>query len=57
MGWHNDEVQDAVALAEIELCTELIIAASRSDGRMSAEEVDAVLGVVDLSALSHSRAS
>lgn len=56
MGWHNDDVQDGVALAEIELCTELIIAASRSDGPMTTEEIDTVLGV-ELSAVSHYRAS
>lgn len=50
MGWHDDAVQDTVALAEIELCTDLIIAASQSDGPMSPEQIDAVLGVNNRSA-------
>ena len=39
-------VQDHVALAEIELCGELIIAASAADGeRLSADRIDEVLRV------------
>lgn len=38
--------QDCVALAEIELCGELIIAASGADGeRLSADRIDEVLRV------------
>ncbi|KND26342.1 hypothetical protein [Streptomyces acidiscabies] len=40
-------VQDHVALAEIELCGELIIAASSADGeRLSLDSIDKVLRVV-----------
>ncbi|WP_416975776.1 hypothetical protein [Streptomyces sp. 4F14] len=40
-------VQDHVALAEIELCGELIIAASSADGeRLSLASIDQVLRVV-----------
>ncbi|MCK8681564.1 MULTISPECIES: hypothetical protein [Streptomyces] len=40
-------VQDPVALAEIELCGELMIAASASDGdRLSAARIDEVLNVI-----------
>lgn len=39
-------VQDHVALAEIELCGELIIAASAADGeRLSSDRIDEVLKV------------
>jgi hypothetical protein len=38
-------VQDHVALAEIELCGELIIAASAADDRLSLESIDEVLNV------------
>ncbi|NGO10803.1 hypothetical protein G5C60_25210 [Streptomyces sp. HC44] len=39
-------VQDHVALAEIELCGDLIIAASAIDGdRLSPDRIDEVLGV------------
>jgi hypothetical protein len=38
-------VHDYVALDEIELYGELMIAASRSDGPLSMAEIDAVLGV------------
>ncbi|MFI1941832.1 hypothetical protein ACH44C_32460 [Streptomyces purpureus] len=39
-------VQDHVALAEIELCGELMIAASAADGeRLSADRIDEVLRV------------
>ncbi|MFE0106570.1 hypothetical protein [Streptomyces sp. NPDC059009] len=41
-------VQDHVALAEIELCGELIIAASAARGeRLSADRIDEVLKVSD----------
>ncbi|MFB7517555.1 hypothetical protein [Streptomyces sp. NPDC056144] len=43
----QDRVQDRVALAEIELCGELIIAASAADGeRLSADRIDEVLRAV-----------
>jgi hypothetical protein len=38
-------VQDHVALAEIELCGELIIAASAAEDRLSLESIDEVLNV------------
>lgn len=38
--------QDRVALAEIELCGELMIAASAAAERMSAASIDEVLNVV-----------
>lgn len=38
-------VHDFVALEEIELCTELIIAASACDDPLSQEQIDAVLGL------------
>jgi hypothetical protein len=38
-------VHDRVALDEIELYAELIIAAQRSDERLSPETIDAVLGL------------
>lgn len=38
-------VQDRVALAEIELCGELIIAASAAEDRLSLESIDKVLRV------------
>ncbi|MGW7265762.1 hypothetical protein [Streptomyces sp. NPDC054842] len=41
-------VQDHVALAEIELCGDLIIAASAADeDRLSLESIDAVLKVAE----------
>ncbi|MBK3644489.1 hypothetical protein ACFV29_17610 [Streptomyces sp. NPDC059690] len=40
-------VQDHVALAEIELCGELIIAASAADERLSLESIDEVLKVAE----------
>ncbi|MGY0025001.1 hypothetical protein [Streptomyces sp. cg35] len=41
-------VQDHVALAEIELCGELIIAASAvAEGRLSADRIDEVLQVAE----------
>jgi hypothetical protein len=43
---HPDaRVHDLVALDEIELTSELIIAASASEGPMSQEQIDAVLGL------------
>ncbi|MET9155775.1 hypothetical protein [Streptomyces griseoflavus] len=38
-------VQDHVALAEIELCGDLIIAASAAEDRLSLESIDEVLRV------------
>ncbi|MEU0165372.1 hypothetical protein ACGF8D_12940 [Streptomyces massasporeus] len=40
-------VQDYVALAEIELCGELIIAASAAQERLSLESIDEVLKVAE----------
>jgi hypothetical protein len=40
-------VQDHVALAEIELCGELIIAASAAEDRLSLESIDEVLRVYE----------
>ncbi|MFE3633233.1 hypothetical protein [Streptomyces sp. NPDC059168] len=40
-------VQDHVALAEIELCGELIIAASAAEDRLSMESIDEVLRVAE----------
>jgi len=40
-------VQDHVALAEIELCGELIIAASAAEDRLSLESIDEVLKVTE----------
>ncbi|MFG2125779.1 hypothetical protein [Streptomyces sp. NPDC048710] len=40
-------VQDYVALAEIELCGELIIAASAAEDRLSLESIDEVLRVTE----------
>ncbi|MFC5956609.1 hypothetical protein ACFP51_19675 [Streptomyces pratens] len=41
-------VQDHVALAEIELCGELIIAASAAQGPLSLESIDKVLRVAEV---------
>ncbi|PWI09328.1 hypothetical protein DIZ27_16590 [Streptomyces sp. NWU339] len=41
-------VRDYVALAEIELCGELIIAASAAQGRLSLESIDKVLKVAEV---------
>ncbi len=38
-------LEDVDLLGEVELTTNLIIAASESDGHLSAAEIDAVLGV------------
>ncbi|QEU86519.1 hypothetical protein [Streptomyces viridosporus] len=40
-------VQDHVALAEIELCGDLIIAASAAEDRLSLESIDEVLRVAE----------
>ncbi len=40
-------VQDHVALAEIELCGDLIIAASAAAERLSSDRIDEVLGVLE----------
>jgi hypothetical protein len=40
-------VQDHVALAEIELCGDLIIAASAAEERLSPESIDEVLRVAE----------
>jgi hypothetical protein len=40
-------VQDHVALAEIELCGDLIIAASAAEHRLSLESIDEVLRVAE----------
>ncbi|MGW6294826.1 hypothetical protein, partial [Streptomyces sp. NPDC055058] len=40
-------VQDHVALAEIELCGDLIIAASAAEERLSLESIDEVLRVAE----------
>lgn len=40
-------VQDHVALAEIEMCGELIIAASAAEDRLSLESIDEVLRVAE----------
>ena len=49
----NDEfdvaVHDAEALAEIELLTNLIIATSEHEGRLSERRIDEILGVVESS--------
>ena len=38
-------LEDADLLSEVELTTNLIIAASESDGALSQEQIDAILGV------------
>lgn len=47
LGGGTVPVQDHVALAEIELCGELIIAASNAEERLSLESIDAVLRVAE----------
>ena len=39
-------LEDADLLGEVELTTNLIIAASESEGHLSQEEIDAILGVL-----------
>jgi hypothetical protein len=41
----NVPLEDAELLAEVELTTNLIIAASESDDHLSQEEIDRILGV------------
>ena len=47
----NDEfdvaVHDAEALAEIEMLTNLIIATSEHEGRLSERRIDEILGIVE----------
>lgn len=43
----NVPLEDAELLAEVELTTNLIIAASESDAVLSQEQVDQLLGVSD----------
>lgn len=43
----NVPLEDAELLGEVELTTNLIIAASESDARLSQEQVDRLLGLVD----------
>jgi hypothetical protein len=42
----NVPLEDAELLAEVELTTNLIIAASESEDALSLEQIDAILGVV-----------
>jgi hypothetical protein len=42
----NVPLEDAELLAEVELTTNLIIAASESDEHLSLAEIDAILGVL-----------
>ncbi|GAA3730554.1 hypothetical protein [Salinactinospora qingdaonensis] len=39
-------LHDHVALAEIELYTELLVAVAATDGQLTVEEIDEVLGVL-----------
>jgi len=39
-------LEDGELLREVELTTNLIIAASEAEGRLSTEEIDEILGVV-----------
>ena len=41
----DTRVHDPLALAEIELYGELVIAASAASGRLPKEQIDAILGV------------
>ncbi|WP_109507751.1 hypothetical protein [Nocardioides speluncae] len=43
-------LEDSDLLIEVELTTNLIIAASESDGVLSTEEIDRILGVVPVTA-------
>ncbi len=45
------EHQDRVALAEIEMCGELMIAAAASEGRLSRARIDEILNVRPCGAL------
>lgn len=42
------DLEDAELLDEVELTTNLIIAASASEGPLSVEEIDRILGVIPL---------
>jgi hypothetical protein len=55
LGGGTVPVQDHVALAEIELCGELIIAASNAEERLSLESIDEVLRVAEARAESAGR--
>ncbi len=44
----SDQLHDQVLLEEIELLTNVIIAGNHSSGRLTAEQVDEVLGVTKL---------
>lgn len=46
LGRIDGRVHDSAALEEIWLTGELIVAASESDGPLSPERIDAILGVV-----------
>ena len=39
-------LEDSDLLTEVEMTTNLIIAASEADGRLSQEEIDRILGIV-----------
>lgn len=43
----DERLRDDAALAEIELVSQLIIAASEADQPLSAEELDSLLGVAE----------
>ena len=47
MAGADARVQDPLALAEIELYGELVIAATQSDGPLGREQIDELLGVHD----------
>ena len=55
LGGGTVPVQDHVALAEIELCGELIIAASNAEERLSLASIDEVLRVAEARAESPGR--
>lgn len=46
----NVPLEDAELLAEVELTTNLIIAASEAEAALSQEQVDALLGIVEVPA-------
>jgi len=41
----DDELQDAALQEEIELVGDLVVAATSSDGRLTQEQIDRLLGV------------
>ena len=41
----NVELQDDDLLAEVELTASLIVAANQSEGRLTSEEIDRILGL------------